>query len=271
MKTSLFVILLFGIFVIIIGAIFLCSFELLLRLGRNLMINSKALESEVSERHKAQSEAEISLKEKELLLKEIHHRVKNNMQIVASLLRLQARRLDDPRIIGILNDSRSRIGAMALIHESLYKPADLSSISLQDYIKELGRNLFDFYAIDPERIKLVTDVELITLNIETATPCGLIINELITNSLKYAFADDRTGEITIALKRSESGKGYLLLVADNGVGLPEGLDIRRTSSLGLQLVVNLTENQLQGKLEVQREHGTVFLIRFQEIGYIERL
>jgi two-component sensor histidine kinase len=271
METSIFTILLFGLFIAMIATFFLFSFEMIFRLGQKLMEKSTAIEGEIVERQKAQAEAEISLKEKELLLKEIHHRVKNNMQIVSSLLRLQARRLDDPRIIEILNDSRSRIGAMSLIHESLYKPTNLSSVSLRDYIKELSHNLFDFYGVEPERIKLVTDVESIFLSIDIATPCGLIINELVTNCLKYAFPEERQGEVIITMKRQEGDNGYLLRVADNGVGLPEDLDIRKTNSLGLQLVVNLTESQLQGRLEVDRTQGTVFLISFQESGYTKRI
>jgi two-component sensor histidine kinase len=271
MKASLFIIFLFGIFIATVGTLFLLSFELLFRLGRKFMENSQALEVEIGERQKAQAHAETSLREKELLLQEIHHRVKNNMQIVASLLRLQSRRLNDAKTQEILNDSRSRIGAMSLIHETLYKPSNLTSVSLREYIKELGLNLFDFYGVDPDRITLVTDVVSISLNIETATPCGLIINELVTNSLKYAFPDDRQGVITITMKRNEDGSGYLLYIADNGIGLPEDLDIRRTDSLGLQLVVNLTESQLQGRIEVQRDQGTAFLIAFQEIRYPKRI
>jgi two-component system, sensor histidine kinase PdtaS len=271
METGIFTILLFGVIIALIGAFFLVSFEMIFRLGQKLMEKSSAIEGEIVERQKAQAEAEVSLKEKELLLQEVHHRVKNNMQIVASLLRLQSRRIDDARTVAILNDSRSRISAMSLIHETLYKPSNLNSVGLREYIKELGRNLFDFYGVDPDRIALVTDVESISLNIETATPCGLIINELVTNSLKYAFPDERPGLITITMKRERDGEGYLLRVADDGIGLPEDLEIRRTNSLGLQLVVNLTENQLQGRLEVDRHHGTAFRIAFQEIGYPKRI
>jgi two-component sensor histidine kinase len=270
-ETGLFTILLFGVFIAMIGAFFLVSFEVIFRLGQKLMEKSNAIEGEIVERQRAQAEAEISLKEKELLLQEIHHRVKNNMQIVSSLLRLQSRRLDDSRTVAILNDSRSRISAMSLIHETLYKPSNLNSVSLREYIKQLGRNLFDFYAVDPGRIALVTDVESISLNIETATPCGLIINELVTNSLKYAFPDERSGTITITMKRDADGNGYLLRVADDGIGLPEDLEISRAKSLGLQLVLNLTENQLQGRLAVDRNRGAAFLISFQEIGYQKRI
>jgi two-component sensor histidine kinase len=272
METDIFTILLFGVIIALIGAFLLISFETIFRLGQNLIEKNRAIEAEIIERKKAQAEIESSLKEKEVLLQEIHHRVKNNMQIVASLLQLQSRRIvDDPKTVAILNDSRSRVNAMSLIHETLYNPSNLSSVSLREYIKELALNLFDFYGVDPDRIALITDVESISLNIETATPCGLIINELVTNSLKYAFPAERQGVITLTMKRVQDGTGYLLQVADNGIGLPEDLDIRRTNSLGMQLVVNLTENQLQGRLEVIRHHGTTFRITFQEIGYTNRI
>jgi len=270
MKTSIFSILLLGVFIAICGAIFLTAFELIFRLGRRLMEKGTALEEEVVERQKAQHQAETSLKEKELLLREIHHRVKNNLQIVSSLLRLQSRRIDDAKTVEILNDSRSRISAMSLIHESLYKPSSLSSVSLREYVLELTFKLFDFYGVDADLIALVIDVEPITLNIDTATPCGLIINELVTNSLKYAFPAERSGAITITMKRTGES-GYLLQVGDNGVGLPPVLDIRQTQSLGLQLVVNLVEKQLQGELEVRRDRGTTYVITFQEIGYDQRI
>lgn len=267
---SLFILLLIGLPIGVIAAMFLLFFELNLRLGKQLIDQGNALEGEICERQKAQMEAETSLRERELLLSEIHHRVKNNMQIVSSLLRIQSRRSDDPKTQGILDDSRNRVSAMALIHETLYKPANLSSVSLREYIEELTLNLFDSYGVDPERITLVTDVESISLNIETATPCGLIINELVTNCLKYAFPEKRPGMISLSLKR-DGLDGYLLRVVDNGVGLPDDLDIRQTRSLGLQLVINLTENQLQGRVEVQRGEGVAYLVAFREINYARRL
>lgn len=271
MKSSIFTVLFFGVFIVILAVAFLFFFELIFRLGQKLMEKSNALEEEIAQRQEAQSQVESSLREKELLLKEIHHRVKNNMQIVSSLLRMQARRLGDASIVAIINESRSRIGAIALVHKALYGPGNLSSVSLHEYVTELTTQLFDFYAVEEDRIKLVIDVESISLNIETATPCGLIINELVTNSFKYAFPDDRKGEISVSLKRTDQEGAYLLRVADNGVGLPPDLDIRRTDSLGLQLVVNLAEHQLQGKLEMAGDGGTVFAISFKETGYTQRI
>lgn len=271
MAMSVFIIILILLFIALGFGVFLLFSELILRLGRNLMEKSHALEEEIVERHKAQVEAEKSLGEKELLLREIHHRVKNNMQIVSSLLRLQSRRQEDQATKDILDDSRSRISAMALIHESLYRPENLTGVSLRRYIQELALNLFSSYNIAPGRIVLVTDVEPISLNIETATPCGLIINELVTNSLKYAFPGERSGEVRISLKRLADGERYQLRVADNGVGLPPDLDIRQTKSLGLQLVVNLAENQLLGEVAVEAGPGTAFVVTFKEIGYEQRI
>lgn len=271
MNTNIFTVLLFVVFIIILAAGFLFFFEMIFRLGKQLMEKSNALEDEIIQRQEAQSQAETSLRERELLLKEIHHRVKNNMQIVSSLLRMQARRLGDPRILEIINDSRNRIGAIALVHKALYRPDSLSSVSLREYIEELTTQLVDFYAGEHEGVSLVTEVEPVTINIETATPCGLIINELVTNSFKYAFPGDRKGKISVTLQRKSQGDGYLLQVADNGIGLPAGFDIRRGDTLGLQLVVNLAEHQLQGQVEVFSNGGTTFNITFQETGYIERI
>jgi len=271
METSIFTVLLFVVFILVLAAGFLFFFEMIFRLGQQFMEKSNDLEDEIAQRQEAQSQAENSLRERELLLKEIHHRVKNNMQIVSSLLRLQARRLGDPRILEIINDSRNRIGAIALVHKALYGPGNLSSVSLREYIKELTTQLVDFYAVGQDRIALVTEVEPITLNIETATPCGLIINELVTNSFKYAFPCERKGEISVSLKRNAQGDGYLLRVADNGVGLPADFDVRRSDTLGMQLVVNLAEHQLQGQLEVLGNGGTAFSIIFQETGYAQRI
>ncbi len=268
---NMLIILLLVVFIVLIFGGILLSIEVAMRLGHRLLEKSHDLEHEIGERHRAQLRAETSLGEKELLLREIHHRVKNNMQIVSSLLRLQSRQQDDPVTKAILDDSRSRISAMALVHENLYQPDNLAKVSLRPYIQELAMNLFASYNIEPSRIVLITDVEPISINIETATPCGLIINELVTNSLKYAFPGDRLGEIRIDFKRLADGVSLQLRVADNGVGLPADLDVRRGKSLGLQLVVNLVENQLQGELLVERGQGVAFLVTFKEIGYEKRI
>jgi two-component system, sensor histidine kinase PdtaS len=198
-----------------------------------------------------------------VLLKEIHHRVKNNMQIVCSIFRLQLSQIKDPRAATILRDSQSRISAMALIHKTLYQPKDQSSIYFEEYIQELASSIFDSYRVDPDRIGLKTDLESVAMDIDTVTPCGLILNELVTNSIKYAFPDERQGEIAISFRRD--GDGFVLAVSDNGVGLPANFDIHLANTLGMQLVVNLSEKQLGGRLEVESgSQGTTFRIYFRE-------
>ena len=241
------------------------------RIERRLGRSRRKLNEEIAERIKAEEQARASLTEKELLLREIHHRVKNNMQIVSSLFRLQLRQIDDPRVLEILQDSQSRITAMALVHEALYQPRNLTGVNFRDYIRELGLNLFDSFSVDPDRLQLVTDVESIAMDIDTAIPCGLIINELVTNAMKHAFPDNREGKIWLTLRLNGGDRDFVLTVRDNGIGLPEGVDIFNTRSLGMQLVVNLTVNQLHGKIEVHRGQGTEFVVTFKEAAYMKRV
>ncbi|MBU0485532.1 MAG: sensor histidine kinase [Proteobacteria bacterium] len=271
MSSQALTVLLIAVSIAMSGVIFIFFLVCLGRIENNLLKSRKKLETEVEERIKAERQIKSSLDEKELLLIEIHHRVKNNMQIVSSLLKLQCRQTDDPHVIEILNESQNRIQAMALIHETFYQPGNLTTISIREYIKNMAINLFDTYAIDPERIQLITEFEGISMGIDTATPCGLIINELITNCLKYAFPNKRPGKINITVKKDPLLKEFQLIVQDNGVGLPRDLDIYHTKTLGLQLVVNLTTNQLQGSVEVHRAIGTTFIISFKELEYKRRI
>ncbi|MFQ6044257.1 MAG: histidine kinase dimerization/phosphoacceptor domain -containing protein, partial [Candidatus Poribacteria bacterium] len=200
-----------------------------------------------------------SLEEKEVLLSEIHHRVKNNMQIISSMLRLQGRSIKDETYLQMLQDSQDRIRSMALIHERLCQSENLAKIDLDSYIRDLANSLFRTYAI-ADNVELKIDVENVSLSIDSAIPCGLILNELISNSLKYAFPDGREGEININLRCIEDR--VELVVKDNGIGMPKDLDFKNTESLGLQLVTILVENQLQGKIELSRTEGTEFRITF---------
>jgi two-component sensor histidine kinase len=255
--------LLISMVVIMSCFLFVFVYGVISRVEQRLQRSRDALQHEIQERRKAEKQILTALNEKQVLLKEIHHRVKNNMQIVCSIFRLQLGQIKDPRAAGILRDSQSRISAMALIHKTLYQPKDQSSIYFEEYIQELASSIFDSYGVDPERIGLRTDLESVAMDIDTVTPCGLILNELVTNSIKYAFPDDRQGEITISFRRE--GDGFVLAVSDNGVGLPPGLDIRRARSLGMQLAVNLSEKQLGGRLEVESgSQGTTFRIFFRE-------
>jgi len=214
--------------------------------------------TDITLRMKTENQILSSLREKEVLLKEIHHRVKNNLQIVLSLLTLQANGIADHKIRSLFDESRDRIASMALIHEKLYSSRDLSHINFSQYLQELAQNIASSYQ-RPE-IKIVVGKEPIFLDIHSGIPCGLIVNELVSNSFKYAFPAGSGGEITIELTRSEEDE-YLLTVADNGRGFSQQVDFRNTPSLGMQLVSVLTE-QLQGSIELDTDAGTRFSIRF---------
>lgn len=222
---------------------------------------------------KEAAKTENSLKEKEMLLREIHHRVKNNMQVMSSLLRLQTRNVTDEKTLEMAKESQNRIKVMALIHEKLYRSKDFANVEFNDYIKDLVNDLFLSYKVSSSDIKLTMNIDTISLGIDTAIPCGLIINELVSNSLKYAFPKGKDGEIRISLQRiADVTSGmFELIVSDNGVGISPELDLKKTESLGLRLITNLAENQLQGNVEINREQGTKFQIRFKEAQYKQRI
>ncbi len=215
------------------------------------------LEQRVQERT---MELQKMLSEKEMLLKEIHHRVKNNLQIISSLLSLQKNYAKNEDGWHVLTESQNRVFTMALIHEKLYKTANLAEIDFSTYILDLGSSLFESYGVGPDRVKLIVQ-SAEALNIDTAIPCGLIVNELVTNALKYAFPDGRSGEITVSLTRSNGQ--FSMIVRDNGVGVPNDLDLRKTDSLGMRLVYTLTA-QLHGTLDLVRSPGTALHIVFPE-------
>jgi two-component sensor histidine kinase len=200
-----------------------------------------------------------SLAEKETMLREIHHRVKNNLQIISSLLSLQINKITDPRTIEALKDSQTRVLSMALVHEHLYKGDDFSRIDLRDYIHALGTKLFQSYRHSTESIKLELDISEIYVDINTAIPLGLIINELITNSLKYAFKERKEGELSITA--TEDNQFLNIIVADNGAGMPEGITLENKTSLGLRLVSRLT-GQLHGTVLIDSSEGTKFVFTF---------
>ncbi|EDX84679.1 Histidine kinase family [Synechococcus sp. PCC 7335] len=211
-------------------------------------------------RRQAEAQIKKSLREKEALLKEVHHRVKNNLQIISSLLSLQSNAVEDENILELFQDSQNRVRLMAMIHEKLYQSNDFGTIELSGYIRDLSSHLLRSYRIDQTKFCLEIDIERIYLEIDTAVSCGLIINELITNSLKYAFPPDRApcplGQINIAAKLTDSNH-FSICYQDNGIGLPDDLDIENTKSLGLQLVTSLTE-QLGGLLDINNHQPTEF-------------
>lgn len=217
-----------------------------------------ALQAEVAERKRAEKQLRLSLKEKEVLLKEIHHRVKNNLQIISSLLNLQSGYVQDPQTLEIFRDSESRVRSMALIHEKLYRSRNLAQIDLGEYIRELAAYLSRSQNASGRGISLSVQADQVFLDVEAAVPCGLILNELISNALKHAFPGGRPGQVSIKLNAACDGR-LTLVVADNGRGFPPGLDFQATESLGLQLV-NILVSQLNGAIELNSECGTEFRI-----------
>jgi two-component sensor histidine kinase len=200
------------------------------------------------------------LREKEVLLKEIHHRVKNNLQVISSLVSLQADGLDDPSLRDLFRDMQDRIRSMALVHEKLYQSESLARVEFSDYAGSLLNYLWRTHGAAAARVRLTLKLERLPLSVETAVPCGLILNELAANALKHAFAGRDAGEVTAALHADPGGRVHLC-VRDDGVGLPPGVDWRRTRSLGLQLVQMLT-SQINGTVEVRSGAGTEFEITF---------
>ena len=223
-----------------------------------------------------------------MLLKEIHHRVKNNLQVISSLLKMQSRYLQDPHLLDMFQDSQNRIRSMALIHEKLYQSTDLARIDLGDYLRQLTSHLLRSYSAlgelrggeelrgggrqgvaAPTLIRMELNVPAIFLSIDVATPCGLIVCELVSNALKYAFPEGGGGEILVAVSRNDAGE-LILRVADTGVGLPPDMDWNQTASLGLRLVRTLA-TQLGADVTWNTKCGTVFELKFTEPKYKQRL
>ena len=214
---------------------------------------------DVTEQAEANLAVRSSLRDKEAMLKEIHHRVKNNLQVISSLLSLQAARATHPISRDVLIESQNRVRAMALVHESLYRSEDLAQVDVSRYLGELCGYLFRGYGVDSQRIRLELEVDPVTFPLDKTIPCGLIVNEIVSNSLKYAFPDDRPGCVRVSLRASD---GLInLTLSDDGIGLPAGLDVENIPSLGLQLVTILTE-QLGGRLAMDGNGGSTFVISF---------
>jgi two-component sensor histidine kinase len=222
--------------------------------------------NDITERFKAEEAIKKSLEEKQILLKEIHHRVKNNLQIICSLFNLQSKYIKNKQVLNILKQSQNRVRSMALIHEILYQSKDFARIDLPQYIKKLINELFIAYRINPNRISIHLKMDKIFISIDKAIPCGLIINELLSNALKYAFPPDfhNKGKIQIELYKKLK-IGMKMVVSDNGVGMPEDFNMAESKSLGLHLVCILTEDQLGGKIQLDRKNGTKFSIIFPKI------
>ncbi len=223
---------------------------------------------DITDRKNTEKRLKTSLKDKDVLLREIHHRVKNNLQIISSLLNLQSRYIDDENTLNVFAESQNRVRSMALIHEKLYKSRSMSKIDFGDYINDLTENLLYNYHIDPSRIQIKTEIDDIFFDVDTAIPCGLIINELITNCLKHAFPENHKGSIGIELFKRE--EDFELNINDTGVGFPDHIDFENTESLGMQIVNNLV-NQVDGTIGLNNQNGTSFNIVFKELEYKRRL
>ena len=213
-----------------------------------------------SERFRLEQEIRRSLEEKEVLLKEVHHRVKNNLQVISSLLHLQSQHTQDPKSVELFRASRDRVRSMALVHQRLYRSKDLAQVNFTDYIGSLATHLFNSHQVDANLINLDVDAYGVTLSIDAAIPCGLLLNELISNCLKHAFRGRERGKIQIELLPFNEGE-VLLRVSDNGVGLPSGIEPQSGDTFGMQLIADLVD-QLHGKVQVHRDAGTTFRIVF---------
>ena len=219
---------------------------------------------DITERKRTEDRIQASLKEKEVLLREVNHRVKNNLQVIDSMLRLQSQSVTDPKVLELFEDNQARVRAMALLHETLYQSHDLSRIDMAGYISKLAGQLFTSYGISPDTIRLRLNVAPVSFSLDTAIACGLLINELVSNSLKHAFPNGRTGEVAIHLVPDRHGT-HVLTVSDNGVGLPATFEVGKGKSLGWQLVPMLVE-QLRGTFELHRDAGTTVTLTFSELS-----
>lgn len=222
---------------------------------------------DITELKKVENSLKHSLEEKEILLREIHHRVKNNLQIISSLLSLQRIQVEDKQTADILWECQGRVRTMAMIHENLYQSQDIGFINFSNYVEKLLYDIFNSYRVDKGSINLNTLIQSVEMGIETAMPCGLVINELATNSIKHAFPE---GNGTIKVELKSDGKSYVLTFADDGIGLPQNMNPQKSKKLGLMVVKTLV-NQLNGAMEIDRTNGTKFTIKFQELPYKERL
>ncbi len=226
-----------------------------------------SLALEASKRDIAQKQIINSLEEKNVLLREIHHRVKNNMQIISSLLSLQSSTIKNPEMRDIFMESQNRVKSMSMIHEQLYQTDDIAKIDFKIYVNGLIKSLFQIYSFGLKRIEWNVNIEDVKLDIETAIPCGLIINELVSNSLKHAFNEAHDGKITVNMRKNKNL--ITMEVSDNGIGLPANFEVEKASTLGLKLVTTLVD-QLEGNMVIDRSKGTSFKITFKEINYKKR-
>ncbi len=230
------------------------------REGKPYAIQGIAMD--ITKRKKAEEKIKASLREKEVLLNEVHHRVKNNMQIISSLLSLQSAQTKDKQALKTLKECQNRIKSIALIHGRLYQSGDFAKVDFTEYVQSIVTHLYRSYGINSNTIQLDLKIKDIYLDLNAAIPCALIINELLTNSLKHGFPDGRKGKINIVIQPLNKGKCEMI-ISDNGIGLAEEIDISETESLGLHLVNILAKDQLDGDIKLDRTKGTHFCIQFE--------
>jgi two-component sensor histidine kinase len=242
------------LFVFVLFVLF--SFHASHNLGRR-----RKAEEELQEARLAGERLNMSLDEKDMLMREIHHRVKNNLITIHSLLILQSHSIEDERSRSYFKEAENRVRSMAMIHERLCRTKDLSNMNLAEYLNSLISVLFHTYNVKASRVKLNVNIPAVSIDVDTMIPLGLIINELVSNALKYAFANGGEGELTVAFTEGGDGE-YTLVVKDDGAGIPDGFDIHNTKTLGLQIVSTLTK-QIRGRIELLREGGTGFRITFR--------
>ncbi len=219
---------------------------------------------------RTEDQLKSSIMEKEMLIREIHHRVGNNLQIITGLLRLQYKCLKDNGYMEAFRTTQNRIRAIALAYEKLFRSDKHGVIDFIDYLGTLAKGLFSYYVTDSSRIILEIEGSKAPMGIDSVIPCGLIVNEIITNSLIHAFPDDRKGEVRLSVTLRDEDV-YELIISDNGIGIPKEADIHECESLGLQLITGFVEDQLEGELEIIREEGTKYKISFKELTYGKRV
>jgi PAS domain S-box-containing protein len=231
--------------------------------SQGLIFGTFGISRDISELKQAEEKIKQDLLEKEILLKEIHHRVKNNLQVVSSLLHLQSQRFDDFQMGLSFQVAIKRIHSMALVHEKLYQSKDFSQINFSEYIKLLGRDLVQTYTLDNKKIQIEYNLKDTYLGIDSAIPCGLLVNELVSNALKHAFPGDREGKIYLSFLRLDD-EAYQLIVRDDGIGIPENINFDTTGTLGMHLI-DMLAKQIEGNVLLERKDGSIFTVNF--MGY----
>ena len=246
-----------------LGGVFLVSCTPVTDPANHELTHVIHIATDISSQKAAEQRLCHEVEEKGILLKEIHHRVKNNLQVISSLINLQSHQVDDPAMKAIFSEMQNRIRSMAFIHQDLYGSEDFSSIDMARYLEKLTHSLFTTYCLDPLRIETRVLVDAIHLGLDYAMPVGLVVNELVSNVIKYAFPPSHPGPCQMRVEMRQTDPGvFTLIVKDNGVGLPPDLDLSNTSSFGMHLMCLLVRDQLKGWIEVGREQGTEFRLGF---------